>query len=155
MEGEDDIYQIPILEPPQSASAVPSLGPSPFSLGLKKSDTSGNLCDKRGEVVVPSPCNADCVCVCVCVPDGGAPVRGRSPIFNGNTGSRRRPASTYLLESATPKPAPPLALPARNPPPLPYQDKSKPVEHPPIPPTSTAPSPPPRTTSKHAEPVPK
>jgi len=45
-EGDEEIYQTPILEP---QSATMSATPAPFLMVMKRSDTSGNLSDKKGK----------------------------------------------------------------------------------------------------------
>lgn len=138
IEGEEEIYQTPMLDS--------TLGATPPAASIKKSDTSGNLSDKNDP---PLP-----------------PTTPRSAMFNGGAG-RKRPASTYLLEYSSPRasPLPPLTHPPRSSPVPPQSPRLSPA--PPalrqlstsesaLPNTTSgpAPPPPPRTLSKHADPVP-
>lgn len=147
VEGEEEIYQTPV--PLQVDSATAGGGgvshvPPPSMHVMKRSDTSGNLSDRKGMRLSslntydsPSP------------PEPALPPR--SPIINGGAG-RRRPMSTYQLETHSPRSSP---LPPSSSQPHSILPHLSPTGHLNSDPTKSdpAPPPPPRTLSKHADPV--
>ncbi|XP_064381820.1 arf-GAP with SH3 domain, ANK repeat and PH domain-containing protein 1-like isoform X2 [Halichondria panicea] len=119
-DGEEDIYQIPV---------APSTSPSGDS-SLKRSETTGNMADDVS-VVVHKP-----------------PVKSISALGGLAGGVRRRPISTYQIESRSPRVS--HSTPSLVPQPTEGGGTLAPSQPAP---SEPAPPPPPRTVSKTAEPL--